>query len=207
MKKIFLVLALLTFFLLPIPVLASLGVGVGTGKIQVTQKLYPGIIYNLPSLTVINTGDVPSDYEVTIGYHEAQPELRPPVEWFDFSPKNFHLEPGKTQVVAIKLNLPVKTVPGDYFAYLEGQPLAAGSTGTTIGIAAAAKLYFTVSPANFFQGIYYKVTSFLNVNQPWTGRIALALGVIIVILIARKYLKIQVNVKKPKESNPEQKSE
>lgn len=197
MKKLFFVLVLFAFFLLPVPIFASLGVGVGTGKIQVDQKLYPGTIYTLPSLTVLNTGDEPSDYEVTIGYHEKQPELKPLLEWFDFSPKKFYLEPGKSQSVSIKLNLPVKAQPGNYFAYLEGQPVAKSqSGGTTVGIAAAAKLYFTVSPANFIQGIYYKITSFWKVSQPWSGRIAILLAVILLFLLAKKYLKVQINLKK-----------
>jgi hypothetical protein len=209
MRKIYFLLVLLVLFLLPASVFAALGVGVGTGKIQVDQKLYPGTIYTLPSLTVLNTGDEPSDYEVTVGYHEKQPELKPLLEWFDFSPKKFNLEPGKAQAVDIKINLPVNAQPGDYFAYLEGQPVAKSNTGgTTVGIAAAAKLYFTVSPANFLQGIYYKITSFWKVNQPWSGRIAIFAAVVLILYVAKKYLKVQVNLKKPENgSKSEPKSE
>jgi hypothetical protein len=209
MKKIFFVTTLLVFFLLPASVFATLGVGIGTGKIQVDEKLYPGTIYTLPSLTVINTGDEPSDYEVTIGYHEKQPELKPLIEWFDFSPKKFHLEPGKAQVVSIKLNLPIKTEPGNYFVYLEGQPVVKSQSGggTIIGIAAAAKLYFTVNPANFIQGVYYRVISFWKISQPWSGRITIFLAVILAIYLAKKYLNVQINFKKPEADNPEQKGE
>ncbi len=64
------------FFLLTIflsffsQTLAQIGVGVGVGKIQVDEKLKPGMIYQLPSFTVLNTGGEPSDYEISIQYHE-----------------------------------------------------------------------------------------------------------------------------------------
>ena len=55
-------------------VIAWIGVGVGTGKIQVTEKLKPGQIYILPSISVLNTGDEKGNYKVSIAYHEKQPE-------------------------------------------------------------------------------------------------------------------------------------
>jgi hypothetical protein len=205
MKKLFLAATfLLAFFVIfSSPIKASLGVGVGTGKIQVDQKLYPGSIYTLPSLTVYNTGDEASYYTVTVAYHEKQPELRPAKEWFAYSPEKFYLEPGKTQIVSIKLNLPIKTQPGDYFAYVEGMPTQKDVTGqATIGIAAAAKLYFTVAPANSLQGIYYKIITFWKVYSPWTGRAAILVSVIVVISLIKKYLNINVGLKK-KESGKE----
>jgi len=190
---------------LPNTVFAKIGVGVGTGKIQVEDKLKPGVIYELPPLTVLNTGDEPSDYEVNVSYHEKQPELRPLQSWFIFSPQKFHLEPGKVQTVTIKLNLPVRTAPGDYFAYLEGHPYKKAQSGnTTIGVAAAAKLYFTVVPANLFQGIYYKIISFWKIYSPWTGRITLVLALIILFVLFKKFFNIQVNFRKPTEKNKEE---
>lgn len=115
--KISKVIFLLSFILLlPAAALASIGVGIGTGKIVVDKPLKPGIIYNLPSITVLNTGDEPGDYGFSIEYHQDQPQLLPDKTWFNFSPASFRLEPGKTQTVAIILSLPIKTVPGDYFA-------------------------------------------------------------------------------------------
>jgi hypothetical protein len=202
MKKVFFLLFFFSLFVFPSLSLARLGVGVGTGKIQVEDKLRPGMIYELPSLTVFNTGDKESDYGVAVTYHENQPELRAEEEWFDFSPKEFYLKPGEAQVVKIKLNLPVKTEPGDYFAYLEGHPVKkADSSQATIGVAAAAKLYFTVEPANFFQGLYYRLASFWRLNQPWSNRVAIALAVIIVYLGLKKYLGFQINFGGKKEKS------
>ncbi len=61
MRKIFL-LCLLIFLFPTGVVFARIGVGVGTGKITIDENLKPGIIYKLPPLTVVNTGDEASDY-------------------------------------------------------------------------------------------------------------------------------------------------
>ncbi len=192
------IIILFLFLFFPALILARLGVGVAAGKIEVKEKLKPGVIYNLPPFSVINTGDEPSDYTVDIQYHEKQTRLRPPQSWFIFSPQTFRLNPGKVQVVDVKLNLPLATKPGNYFAYLEGMPIQKAKAGvTTIGIAAASKLYFTIVPANIFQAFYYKLISFWEVYAPWPQWI---LGIIIVIVLAtliRKYFNIQINLKKP----------
>lgn len=196
MKK-YILLLLFGFLLFPTAAFARIGVGVATGKIVVTQKLKPGIIYNLPPLTVINTGDVSSDYAVEISYFEKQPQFKPPNSWFIFSPERFHLDPGKVQVVAITLNLPVAVTPGNYFGFLEAHPVQEDKAGqTTIGIAAAAKLYFTVVPANIFQAVYYKVTSFWVLYEPWTNVAAGIVGVIIIIFLFKKFFHLEINLKK-----------
>jgi P pilus assembly chaperone PapD len=188
---------LLVFLLFPSIVYAKIGVGVGAGKIKIDDKLQPGTIYQLPLLTVLNTGDEPSDYEVSITYHEKQPENMPPQNWFIFSPQKFSLEPAKGQAVNIKLNLPVSAKPGDYFAYLEAHPVKKTESGnTTIGIAAATRLYFTVVPSNIFQGIYYKAVSFWNVYAPWPKRIVVGFSIIIIILLFKKFFNVQIDFRK-----------
>lgn len=202
MKK-FIFIVVFLFLLLPNTVFAKIGVGVGTGKIQVEDKLKPGIIYELPSLTVLNTGDEESDYEVNVSYHEKQPQLQPPQDWFIFSPQKFHLEPGKSQTVTIKLNLPVRTEPGEYFAYLEGHPFKKSVSGnTTIGVAAAAKLYFTVIPGNFLEGIYYKIASSWKVYSPWPQRALIGTVIIVLAIFFKKFFNIQIGLKKPGHRNP-----
>jgi len=198
MKKviIFLFFVCLIF---PTVAFARVGVGVATGKIQVQDKLKPGIIYNLPPLTVVNTGDIPTDYEVEATYFEKQPQLKPSNDWFIFSPRTFHLDPGKAQEVSIKLNLPLVTTPGNYFNFLEAHPIQKDKAGiTTIGIAAAAKLYFTVVPANIFQAMYYKIISFWQIYSPWTNYATGVIALIIIAFFAKKYLNIEINLKKKK---------
>lgn len=198
MKKVILLALLFSFLLFPALAFARIGVGVATGKIKVQDKLKPGIIYNLPALTVINTGDVPSDYEVDVTYYEKQPQLKPPNDWFIFSPQRFHLDPGKVQIINIKLNLPISVTPGDYFGFLEAHPIQKDTVGkTTIGIAAATKLYFTLVPANIFYGLYYKIISFWEIYAPWPQRVLTVIVLIGALLFIRKFFNIQIGLKKP----------
>lgn len=182
--------------LVALPVFASVGVGVNLGKIEIDQPLKPGGIYNFPSIGVINTGDTAGEYELAVTYHQDQPELRPAQEWFSFSPAKFHLEPGGSQSVAIKLSLPVKVKPGDYFAYLEAHPIIKAGPGTTIGVAAATKTYFKVVPANIWQAIYYKVSSFLTMYAAWTYVVLAVAAAAIIIAIVRKFFALQITIRK-----------
>jgi hypothetical protein len=167
MKKIIIAFLLLLplSILLPSVAFAKLGVGIGTGKIVVDEKLRSGIIYDLPPLTIVNTGDEDSDYTVSIAYHTDQPELKPQKEWFTFKPDKFRLKPGESKVVEIRLDLPLRTEPGPYFAYLEGSPIIVNEDGkSSVGIAAAVKLYFEIEPSNIFEALYFKLLSFFNIK-------------------------------------------
>ncbi len=194
--KIFLALLLAVVVIPPALVLAKIGVGVGVGKIQVDEILKAGQVYRLPNLPVLNTGDEPADYESSVEFHEGIPELRPAREWFSFSPQTFHLEPGEVQSVQVMLTLPLKTQPGDYFAYLEGHPVEKTEAGvTSVGIAAAAKLYFTVAPANIFQGIYYRVITTFQAYGPWSYII---LGILVgafLIILFRKHFSLNIAIR------------
>jgi len=194
MKKIIL-LVLISFFLTS-TALAGIGVGVNLGKIKINEHLKPGGIYNFPSIGVINTGDEPGDYELEITYHQDQPQLRPAQEWFSFNPSSFHLEPGQSQSVVIKLSLPVKTKPGDYFAYLEAHPVIKAGPGTTIGVAAATKTYFSVVPANIWQAIIWRISSFFTMYAPWTYvALAIVIGAIIIVIF-RKFFAFKIAIRK-----------
>lgn len=194
-NKAFRLAVLLAVLALPAGAFASLGVGVGSGKISIDQRLNPGGIYELPALPVLNTGDQPADYGVSIEFNEVQSELKPTREMFSFSPATFHLEPGKSQVVRISLNLPVKTAPGNYFAYIEAHPVQTSHAGqATIGVAAAAKLNFTVAPANIFQGAYYRALSFMTLNAPWTYVGLAVLAAAVLVSLFRKFFKFSIGV-------------
>lgn len=176
---------------------AKIGVGIGTGKIVVDEQLRSGVIYSLPSLTVVNTGDEVSDYTVSIAYHTDQPELRPEKDWFMFSPGLFKLEPGESKVVEVKLNLPLRTEPGFYFAYLEASPVIKKDDGkSSVGIAAAAKLYFEIVPSNIFEAIYFKIASFFEIYSPWPQRVSVTIGIVSLLFVLRKYLNFDISFKK-----------
>lgn len=124
--------------------------------------------------------------------------MSPPKEWFIFTPSEFHLEAGQSQIVQVQVNIPVKTTPGDYFAYLEGHPVRKDSSagGATIGIGAAAKLLFTVAPANIFQGIYYRALFLMTTNAPWSYVILALIAASILVVFFRKYFSFNIGIKK-----------
>jgi hypothetical protein len=121
---------------------AKVGVGMGAGEIRVTESIKPGGIYSLPSLRVFNTGDETTTYGMNVAYHQDNPQLRPKKSWFTFTPATFTIEPGESQEVEIAMFVPVKTDPGEYFAFLESGPVDMGGPGTSVGVAVATKLYF-----------------------------------------------------------------
>ncbi len=161
-----------------------------------------GKTYQLPvsSLVIINTGNEPASYEAEVTYHVDQEEMWPPREWFTFSPIDFDLEPGKSQEVTVEINLPVRAVPGDYFAFLEGHPIDRGvmtSSGVaSIGIAAATKFNFTVAPSNIFQGIYYKIASFFAKTTPWSYIVIAVIFASILVTLFRRRFNFNISVGK-----------
>lgn len=188
-------------------VFARVGVGVATGKIQVKEPLKAGKIYLLPTLVVSNTGTEPSWYEPGIEYHEGQetnPDmgLKPPREWFSFEPAEFYLEPGQAQKVEIRLTVPLKAKPGDYFCYLEGRSLRkdTGTGGAKIGVAAAAQVYFIILPANIWQAIYYRVSDLMKIYSPWSWVVLwLIIGAIVILIlraIFKRFFKLQIGITK-----------
>ncbi len=198
---------LIVFLLLPLIIFAKIGVGIGSGTIR-AEPMKPGGIYSIPSVVIINTGSEPSDYGMYIQYHHQseKPELWPPEEWFQFDPQTFYLEPGDVQKVNIKLVLPLKGAePGDYFCYLQARPISksepgAGGTSAKMNIAAAAKLYFTIEPANIFQAITHRIKAFFEIYSPWSWVFLwIIVGAIIITLFAvifRKFFKLQIGVSK-----------
>ncbi len=184
-------------FLIPAAALANLGVGVGTGKIVMDAPLRPGGVYVLAPVMVLNTGDQVSGYAVAVAYNEIQPELKPNASWFRFSPDRFDLAPGKARPVTTTLSLPVNAPPGKYFAYLEAHPVLPEQAGLShVGIAAAAKLYFTIAPANIVQGMYYRILSILATYAPWTYVGLIILAVVVVFSILRRFVSLNISFRK-----------
>ena len=197
--------AILLFILsLAVPgiIFSKIGVGVGSGQIEVEEKLKPGMIYELPSIDVINTGDEEAEYGMAVAYHNDQPEKKPGQDWFVFTPSEFSLKPGEVRKVEMRLKLPLRTQPGDYFSYLEAHPVKTVEKGlTTIGIAAATKLYFTVEPANIFAAAYYKLITFWRVNAPWPDRVLKLSIAAALFVIFRKNFNLDIKLKKTNKTN------
>jgi len=190
------ILLVILSILLPVCVFARVGVGVGTGMIDVRDALRPGGVYNLGDLLVFNTGDEGALYKVNIAYLGSAKELRPEEAWFKFGKEEFYLDPAKGENISIRLQLPLKVTPGRYFAFVEASPKMIPGKGTTIGVAAASKLYFNVAPANWFMGIYYRLLSLAGMYKKWIYIILALVAVIAVVKIFKKYVHIQVGIKK-----------
>ena len=190
-------LALCLFF--PLAISARVGVGIGTGEIKLEKPLKPGGFYDLPVLTIFNTGTEAGNYQISIAYYQDIDDLRPSKEWFNFKPAEFYLEPGKSQAVKTTITIPLKTVPGKYFCFVEGFPIAKSQFGgASVGVAAAAKLYFTVQPANIFQAIFYKISFLFNKYSVWFYIIGGIILVSVIVSIARKFLSFNLAVKNKK---------
>jgi hypothetical protein len=195
-------LGLVTIILLAVMVLSSalvsyaqVGVGITPSKISIDEPLVPGEIYRLPAISVVNTGEVASDYEVVVSYSSEQTELTLPAEWVNFEPERFHLEPGETRQVAVTLNVPVRAMPGDYFAYLEAHPIGEGN-GVAIGVAVATKLDLTVKPSNVFMAVWAKVSGFFAINAPASY---IGLGVLVAIglvFLFRRFFRVRFRLER-----------
>ncbi len=182
--------------LAPESVLGKIGVGMGAGEIKITEPIKPGGMYTLPSLRIFNTGDETTTYGMNVAYHQDHPELRPGKDWFTFDPPTFTLDPGASQEVSITMLVPVKTDPGDYFAFVESGPVAESGPGTSVGVAVATKLYFTVVYANLWQAITYRVAAFFTAYAPWSW---IALGATLLIVfwfILSRFVSFNISFRK-----------
>ena len=174
--------------------LAQAGVGISPGKITVDEPLFPGSYYKLPSVQVVNTGTTASQYEVVLASMAEQEKLQPTAGFISFSPESFHLEPGASQTVSLTMNIPARAQPGDYLAYIEAHPASLGAGGTSVGIAVATKLYFTIKPANIVVGIAYSIACFFTSTAP-VSYIVLGIRVLgVIIFFLRKVIKLEVRV-------------
>lgn len=186
----------ISIFILPATAIASVGVGVGTGRINVAEKLKSGGIYTLPPVTVFNTGTEAATYTMDVTLNEKQSQLKPNPAWLSFSPRQFTLSPGRSQLVTPTLHPPLRTPPGNYFAYLEAHPAETVKQGTaTVGVAAATKLSFSVVPSNIFLDILFRLIALYRHYEPWSqiGSVLLAAGTIILIL--NKFINLRAALK------------
>jgi hypothetical protein len=154
---------------------ADSGVGVSTGQMLVRTVMTPGDGYHLPGIKVINTGTEVSEYQLSIGYLEGQPERRPGVDWFSFSPERFSLEPGASRDVIVSIVVPSGAEQGEYFALVKAQTVAGEPGSTSVGVAAATKLLFSVGSASWLEAQWYALNRWLGEAQPWTFIVPAAL--------------------------------
>ncbi len=177
---------------------ASIGVGVGTGKIIIDEAIKAGSIYTLPPIVVFNTGTENASYAMEVTLNEVQPQLKPDPAWFSFSPAEFDLAPGESQKVIPTFHPPLVTKSGDYFAYLEAHPSQTVQQGgaATIGVAAATKLSFTIAPSNIFFAVYYRVVALFQTYSPWSYILLVLSTVTLSVNILRRHLRFSIKITK-----------
>jgi hypothetical protein len=158
----------LAIVLAVMPAAADRGVGISTGQIAVANELQPGGGYPLPRISVFNTGDVVSDYQLGVTYEVGQREHHPDAGWFDFDPERFTLAPGESRDINVALTIPTGAEPGDYFVLLQAQTVALEPGATSIGVAAATKLSFSVGSSGWIDTQWRNINRWLGEAQPWT---------------------------------------
>ena len=168
------------------------GVGISTGEITVATRLAPGAGYELPRISVSNTGDVVSSYEVTITYVEGQPQHRPEAAWFDFDPGRFTLGPGEARDVIVALTIPAGAEPGEYFALLQAKTASDQPGATSVGVAAATKLGFSVAASGWLDAQWRGLNTWLDDAFPWTFVVP---GVVLLAFLATKAGKLPFRIR------------
>jgi hypothetical protein len=197
MRKWLAVAALGVVCLLSAPALASVGVGVGTGRITIREPIKAGKIYTLPPVTVFNTGTQTATYTMAVTLNAKQPQLKPDPAWFSFTPDKFTLRPHAAQTVIPTFHPPLVTRPGNYFAYLEAHPAETVRQGTTsIGVAAATKLSFNVTSSNIFLALWYRLAAIYSHFSPWSYLLTALLLIAIILVILKRRLRFELRITK-----------
>jgi hypothetical protein len=168
---------------LPAPATADTGVGVDLAEINIDEILTTGNVYNLPAVGVVNTGDRTADYEVEITYMSEQEEMAPSAGWFQFDPQRFSLEAGTSKKVSISLHI----------ALIEAHPVLESSGATTIGIAAATKLRFSVSRDI---PVLSAIRNFFRDHAPYSYIGVGLIVAVIVVLLLRRFFRFRLRVER-----------
>ena len=172
------------------PAWASSGVSIDVARIAVSQDLAGGDDYRLPTFGVRNPGTEPTTYALTVSYVDGEAGMRPPAEWFDFSPPTMTLAGGASGPVQTRLRIPADAEPGTYSALI-GPQITTDQPGAQIGAGAAAKLTFTVAPSSWWDAWLRIVGRWLGQN-PGVGAVAGAIALLIAIRILRRRVSITV---------------
>lgn len=187
---------------------AQLGAGVGLGKIELKEPLTPGGVYALPSLPVINTGEIAATYEVEAIFVSSEPAspkglaVSAVERYFSFSPRRFHLNPNESRQVKVTITLPFTAPAGQYRVLLEAHTVSKTEGGNVaIGPAAAARLNFSVGTAPGVLGaIRQRVVTLWNFYLPWSLFFVLALDFLAILYLLRFVVPpFEISIRRKKE--------
>ena len=169
---------------------ASTGVSIDVGSIAITEVLTSGEEYRLPTFGVRTPGTETTDYAIVVSYMADQTALRPPAEWFTFSPDSITLEGGQSKPVSALITVAPGAEPGEYLALI-GPRIDGQGTGAQVGAAAAAKLTFTVEPSSWLEGALRQLWRFIQEN-PWAVAIVGLLVLLVVLRFVRRRFSFSV---------------
>jgi hypothetical protein len=172
------------------PAVASMGVSIDVGSINVSEDLAPGGEYRLPAFGVRNPGTEPTTYKLVVSYIDDQEAGRPAEAWFTFEPAELTLQPGESRAVNARLTLPVDSEPGTYAALIGPQIVSQGG-GAQVGAAAAARLTFEVAPSSGFDA-FLRWLGRLITEQPALLAIPIASLLLIAIWVMRRRFSISI---------------
>ena len=183
------------------PALASSGVSVDLGRIEITQQLSPGGAYTLPTLGVRNPGTERTSYVMVASPVAAEDgAVMSDASWFRFEPSSVTLEPGETQRVRIRLVLPTDAQPGDY-TVLVGAQIATPGEGASVGAAAAARTTFTIQPASDLAALMTQLGQAFGDLLPWSAIVPAVLAVAVALWLLRRRFTFRIGIER--RANPQ----
>ena len=147
------------FLLLAFPAAAaaSIGVGIQVGPVRLAGIAHAGQTYDLPPVYVVNTGTEPETVRLEVQRLSRGTGRDVPKSWFKPGQTDVHLDPKQSATIPVQLVVPADATLGPYFSDVVAHGSASIEAGqTTLGVAAATKLQFTVGkavPAGFWSSL------------------------------------------------------
>lgn len=147
------------FLLLAFPAAAaaSIGVGIQVGPVRLAGIAHAGQTYDLPPVYVVNTGTEPETVRLDVQRLSKGTGRDVPRAWFKPGQTDVHLDPKQSATIPVQLVVPADATLGPYFSDVVAHGSASIQAGqTTLGVAAATKLQFTVGkavPAGFWSSL------------------------------------------------------
>ena len=126
---------------------ASIGVGIQASPVSLGKAAHPGGTYQLPAVSVINTGT--QNESVTIKIQRISPGrgLTVPASWIHVGEGPVQLGHNQSAQIPLQLTIPANAKPGRYFSDVVAHGSSTLSAGqANLGVAAATGLDFTIAP-------------------------------------------------------------
>jgi hypothetical protein len=129
----------------PLTALASVGVGVQAGPVQLAGVAQSGGSYALPPVYVVNTGTQPESVSVRVERLSRGSGRAVPPSWIHADDSGIRLTPHRGARIPLELVVPDGSRPGNYLSDVVVAGSAEISVGhANLGVAAATKLEFRV---------------------------------------------------------------